>query len=54
MKYDFSSNKTGGNFAKEKWTLITSIDDFSRKLLYADFVSSETTWAHIQAAQVLC
>jgi hypothetical protein len=40
-------------FAAEKWTLITSLDDYSRKLLYADFVSSETTWAHIQAAQEL-
>jgi transposase len=24
-------------FAEDKWTLITSIDDYSRKLLYADF-----------------
>jgi transposase len=40
-------------FASEKWTLITSIDDFSRKLLFADFVSAETTWAHIQSAQRL-
>jgi hypothetical protein len=39
--------------AKEKWTLITSIDDYSRKILFADFVSRETTWAHIQAAQTL-
>jgi hypothetical protein len=39
--------------AKEKWYLITSIDDFSRKLLYADFVERETSWAHIQAAQKL-
>jgi hypothetical protein len=39
--------------AKEKWYLITSIDDYSRKLLYADFVESETSWAHIQAAQKL-
>ena len=38
-------------FASEKWTLITSLDDYSRKLLFADFVSAETTWAHIQAAQ---
>ncbi len=35
----------------EKWTLITSLDDYSRMLLYADFVKSETSWAHIQAAQ---
>ena len=39
--------------AKEKWTLITSIDDYSRKILFADFVPAETTWAHIQAAQTL-
>jgi len=37
----------------EKWILITSLDDYSRKLLYADFVPSETTWAHIQAARIL-
>lgn len=40
-------------FAEEKWALITSIDDFSRKLLFADFVPKDTTWAHIQAAQAL-
>jgi transposase len=40
-------------FAKEKWTLITSIDDYSRKLLYADFFAHETSWAHIQAAQAV-
>jgi transposase len=40
-------------FAEEKWGLITSIDDFSRMLLFADFVPKETTWAHIQAAQAL-
>lgn len=40
-------------YAQEKWTLITSIDDFSRKLLFADFFPQETTWTHIQAAQAL-
>jgi hypothetical protein len=40
-------------FAQNKWTLITSIDDFSRRLLFADFFEHETTWAHIQAAQTL-
>ncbi len=40
-------------YAKDKWVLITSLDDFSRKLLYADFFEEETTWAHIQAAHVL-
>jgi hypothetical protein len=40
-------------FAAEKWTLITSLDDYSRKLLYADFVEQETSWTHIQAAQAV-
>ncbi len=40
-------------YAQEKWVLITSIDDFSRKLLFADFVRKETSWAHIQAAEAL-
>lgn len=40
-------------FAQEKWILITSIDDFSRKLLFADLFQAETSWAHIQAAQAL-
>jgi hypothetical protein len=40
-------------FAQEKWGLITSIDDFSRMILFADFVPKDTTWAHIQAAQAL-
>ena len=40
-------------YAQEKWTLITSIDDYSRKLLLADFFPQETSWVHIQAAQRL-
>jgi transposase len=40
-------------YAQEKWTLITSLDDYSRKLLYADFFAHETSWAHIQAAQAV-
>lgn len=40
-------------FATEKWTLITSLDDYSRKLLFADFFAHETSWAHIQAAQAV-
>jgi len=38
-------------FIKEKWTLITSIDDYSRLLLFADFFPAETTWAHMQATK---
>lgn len=40
-------------FAKDKWVLITSIDDYSRKLLFADFFEMETTWSHIKAAEIL-
>jgi hypothetical protein len=38
-------------FAKEKWTLITSLDDYSRYLLYANLFDAESTWAHIEAAR---
>ncbi len=40
-------------FAEKKWTLITSIDDYSRLILFAGFFSGETTWAHIQAAKAV-
>ena len=40
-------------YAKKRWALITSLDDFSRKLLYADLFEQETTWAHIKAAEAL-
>jgi len=32
-----------------KWYLITSIDDHSRDLLYADLWDKETSWSHISA-----
>ena len=34
-----------------KWYLITSLDDYSRTLLYADLWLRESTWAHIMAVQ---
>lgn len=37
----------------KKLYLITSLDDYSRALLYADFWEKETTWNHLQAAQIL-
>lgn len=40
-------------YASEKWTLITSIDDYSRMLLFAELFPVETSWEHIQAAQSL-
>jgi hypothetical protein len=39
--------------AKEKWYLITSLDDFSRFILYATLVKKETSWAHILALQTV-
>src|SRR3989338_5589086 len=37
-----------------KWYLITSLDDYSRALLYADFWLRETTWFHILAVETVC
>jgi transposase len=34
-----------------KWSLITTLDDHSRKLLYAELFERETAWAHIQALE---
>lgn len=34
-----------------KWYLITSLDDYSRKLLYADLFLKETAWTHIMALE---
>lgn len=39
--------------AREKWYLITSLDDFSRFLLYATLVKRETSWDHILALQTV-
>ncbi len=40
-------------WAKQKWVLITSIDDYSRLILYAMLVASESAWAHITALQAI-
>lgn len=37
--------------AGEKWSLITSLDDHSRFLLYAELLRRESSWAHICALQ---
>jgi len=52
IQHDASTHRWSP-FAQEKWTLITSIDDYSRMILFADFFASETTWAHIQATQAV-
>jgi len=37
-----------------KWYLITSLDDFSRKILYGDLWEEETSFNHILSAQDVC
>jgi len=49
-----SSHHRWSPYAEDKWYLITTLDDFSRKILYADFLESETSWAHIEAAEYTC
>ena len=39
--------------AGEKWYLITSLDDFSRYILYAALLKRESIWAHILALQTI-
>jgi len=39
--------------ADEKWHLITSLDDYSRFILYAELVRRESSWAHILALQTV-
>jgi transposase len=34
-----------------KWSLITTLDDHSRKMLYADLFEHESAWAHIQSLE---
>lgn len=46
-----SSHHLWSPAAKEKWYLITSIDDYSRFILYAKLLEKETSWAHIIALQ---
>lgn len=38
-------------FAPDKWYLITSIDDYSRGLLFADLFEHESSWTHITSIE---
>lgn len=40
--------------AMKKWYLITSLDDYSRKLLSARLVFSETVFIHVRAVEDVC
>lgn len=52
IQHDASHHKFAP-FMDDPLCLTTSLDDFSRALLYADFWERETTWNHIQAVQAL-
>jgi hypothetical protein len=48
-----SSHHLWAPAAREKWYLITSLDDYSRFILYAVLVKKETSWTHILALQTV-
>jgi len=50
IQHDSSHHKFSP-YADEKWYLITSLDDYSRFILYYRFVEKETTWHHILSLQ---
>jgi hypothetical protein len=41
-------------YVEESWTGITSIDDYSRVLLFGDLFESESSWAHISSMESIC
>jgi len=50
IQHDSSHHKFSP-YAENKWCLITSLDDYSRLLLYARLVERELSWHHILALQ---
>ena len=52
IQHDSSYHKFSP-YADIKWCLITSLDDYSRLLLYAKLVKKETSWQHIVAVQAV-
>ena len=48
-----SSHHLWAPAAQQKWYLITSLDDYSRFILYAALLKRETSWAHIVALQTV-
>lgn len=46
-----SSHHQWSPFVPDKWYLITSIDDYSRGLLFADLFEHESSWAHITSME---
>jgi len=50
IQHDSSHHKFSP-YADKKWYLITSLDDYSRFLLYYRLVEKETSWHHIKALE---
>jgi hypothetical protein len=48
LQHDASTHRWSP-YVSVPWDLITTLDDHSRYLLFADFVPKESTWAHIKA-----
>jgi transposase len=48
-----SSHHRWSPTARDKWYLITSIDDYSRFMLYAKLFKKETSWTHIKALEAV-
>jgi hypothetical protein len=48
LQHDASTHRWSP-YVAAPWDLITTLDDHSRYLLFADFVPKESTWAHIKA-----
>jgi hypothetical protein len=46
-----SSHHKWSPYSKDKWYLITSLDDYSRYILYGVLIEKESSWAHIQALE---
>lgn len=46
-----SSHHLWSPYAENKWYLITSVDDYSRYMLYAALLEKESSWAHILALE---
>jgi len=53
LQHDSSKHKWSP-YAENYWYLITTLDDYSRKILYGDFLESETSWAHIVVMEYIC
>ena len=51
IQHDSSHHLWSPPYIDEKWYLITSLDDYSRYLLYAEIVEKETRWSHIKALE---